>query len=44
MSLPQTPSLIQIQLYLNGKLSSQTRPSQLNLVEQISNEFINIHL
>lgn len=27
MSLPQTPSFQQIQLYLNGKLSSQTRPS-----------------
>ena len=31
MSLPQTPSLIQIQLYLNGKLSSQTRPSYYHM-------------
>jgi len=28
MSLPQTPSFQQIQLNLNGKLSSQTKPSQ----------------
>ena len=31
MSLPQTPSFQQIQLNLNGKLSSQTKPSQKNL-------------